>query len=230
MNPSDVIRFMLEEKVQHIVQKDGPNFDSELKAAETMCANQFALLDSPLETICGPFRPDEQAFLKVSSFDDKKSVALEAFEQFLQTIKGARGIRDQAMMIADELFTNGAKNGWDPPRLSKDSKPVRPGRVEFFARACDNRIVFGCRDTYGQLGFDQVLLRIRRCFEEGIAQSISQGRGGAGIGSFMVFNSCISYYASVEKGKRTVVCVALPLGLKQGDTGSIPKNIHLVAI
>lgn len=230
MEASEVIRLMLEEKVSHIVQKDGPNFDAELKAAQTMRASPLSLLDNPLETICGPLNGNELVFNRQSSYDEKKSVTLTGFEEFLSTVKGVRGVRDQALMIADELYTNGAKNGWDPPRLSKDSKPVRPGTVEFFARACGDRLVFGCRDTYGQLGFDQVLLRIRRCFEEGIAQSISQGKGGAGIGSFMVFNACVSYYASVEKGKRTVVCVSLPLGLKQGDMGSIPKNIHLVSI
>ncbi|MES2857313.1 MAG: hypothetical protein V4692_15695 [Bdellovibrionota bacterium] len=223
MEPSEVIRFMLEEQVRHIVQKDGPCFEAEL-------SDLHALIDHPMETICGPVTDGVVEFNEISAYDDKKSKILGPFEEFLKTVKGARGIRDEAMMIADELFTNGAKNGWDPPRLTKDSKPVRPGVVEFFARAGNGRLVLGCRDTYGQLGFDQVLLRIRRCFEEGIAQSISQGQGGAGIGSFMVFNSCISYYASVEKGKRTVVCVALPLGTKQGETSSLPKNIHLVAI
>ncbi|HVK60157.1 MAG TPA: hypothetical protein VM432_01355, partial [Bdellovibrionales bacterium] len=101
--PSEVIRFMLEERVQHIVQQDGFCFDAELRAAETMCANQRLFLEQPIETICGPVKEEHQVFLNVSSFDEKKSVPLAAFEAFLLSVRGTRAIRDQAMMIADEL-------------------------------------------------------------------------------------------------------------------------------
>ena len=132
-------------------------------------------------------------------------------------------------MIADELYTNGAKLGFDPARLSKGAKLVRPGLVEFFARTDGLRLVLGVRDSYGTLRFEQVLSRISRCFEDGMAGSIKQGEGGAGIGSFMVFNACISYYAGVERGKRTVVCVSLPVGISRREGNALPKNIHLAS-
>ncbi|MEK7355834.1 MAG: hypothetical protein AAB250_05265, partial [Bdellovibrionota bacterium] len=161
--------------------------------------------------------------------DERKSNTIDQFDAYLKALSGVRPIRDEAMMIADELYTNGAKIGFDPSRLSKGAVLVRPGIVEFFARSDGMRLVLGVRDSYGLLKFEQVLSRIAKCFEEGMAGSIKQGEGGAGIGSFMVFNACISYYAGVERGKRSVVCVSLPVGIGRREGNAIPKNIHLAS-
>ena len=74
-----------------------------------------------------------------------------------------------------------------------------------------------------------VLERIRKCMELGVANAIRQGEGGAGIGSYMVFDACLSYYAGVTPGKESVVCVTMPLGLNRRTMAGLPKNIHLIA-
>lgn len=230
LEPADVIRLTTEKNFHHVVQKDGLSFDTEMAVARTMSTNLQAFMDHPVQTILGLSEVDAGHLPSMhikASVDERKSNTIEQFEAYLQALSGVRPIREEAIMIADELYTNGAKLGFDPARLSKGAKLVRPGIVEFFARTDGLRLVLGVRDSYGTLKFEQVLSRIAACFQHGMAGSIKQGEGGAGIGSFMVFNACVSYYAGVERGKRTVVCVSLPVGISRREGNALPKNIHL---
>ena len=226
----DVVRLANNSKFSHVVQKNGMAFDSEMLTAAAMTGNVLEFLRDPLAIIFGP-QPEEgpRDALHISNpVHEKKTGALDQFEEFLKSIKGARRIREQALLVADELYTNAIKMGHPHEKMSTATF-ARAGTVEFFAEHDGNRLVLGCRDSFGELGFGQVLTRIAHCFDKGVVHSINNGSGGAGIGSFMVFNTCISYYCGVDKGRTTVVCVALPLGVSDDELPSMPKNIHLVS-
>lgn len=214
-------------QLSHIVQKTGLAYERELEVANTMSENLSQFMDQPLQTILGTHEAMYPTCVVSNEATELKAKTLAEFEEFLKGLPGTRRIRESAMMMADELYTNATKAGGHH-KLRSASQSQRDGTIEFFASADSTRLVLGCRDSYGDLAFGQVLNRIHNCFQNGIANSINNGEGGAGIGSFMVFNACISYYCGVEKGKRTVVCVALPLGTKT-DADSLPKNIHLRA-
>lgn len=229
--PKDVVRLAHKSNFSHIVQKDGMAFDLEMQTAQSMVENVEQFLKDPVSIILGPTKDGEdRSRLFVSATpQDKKRVTLDLFEDFIAKIKGARRIREQALLVADELYTNAMKLG-QPHAVIAPAGKQREGLVEFFAESDGSRLVLGCRDSFGELGFGQVLSRITHCFEKGIVESINQNNdGGAGIGSYMVFNTCVSYYCGVEKGLTTVVCVALPLGVSEMDLATLPKNIHLVS-
>lgn len=227
--PKEVVHLANVVNYSHVVQKDGLEFENELKTAQNMTENLMAFIKDPLSVIFGPQAAEPRASLRLTSpVSAKKSETLEKFEEFLKGIKGARKIRDQAMLVADELYTNAIKTGVPHEKMST-AQFARAGTVDFFAEHDGVRLILGCRDSFGELGFSQVLTRIQHCFDKGVVHSINNGEGGAGIGSFMVFNTCISYYCGVEKGRNTVVCVALPLGVSGDELASLPKNIHLVS-
>jgi hypothetical protein len=229
MHASDVVKLAHISNYSHIVQKDGLAFEHELATAQAMTENVVAFIRDPMSVIFASSGPEPRASLHLTNaVTEKKTVTLEKFEEFLKGIKGARRIREQAILVADELYTNAMKTGHPHEKMSV-AQFAREGTVEFFAEHDGTRLVLGCRDSFGELGFSQVLTRITHCFDKGVVHSINQGEGGAGIGSFMVFNTCISYYCGVEKGRSTVVCVALPLGVSDSELANLPKNIHLVS-
>ncbi len=229
MRPSDVVRLAHVSNFSHIVQKDGLAFENELKTAQMMTENVVQFLADPLSVIFGRESGESSNSMFVQNpVTEKKTRTLELFEAYIKGIKSARRIREQAILVADELYTNAMKIGHPHEKMST-TPLARTGTVEFFAEHDERRLVLGCRDSFGELGFSQVLTRISHCFDRGVVHSINQGEGGAGIGSFMVFNTCISYYCGVDKGKSTVVCVALPLGVTDEQLASLPKNIHLVS-
>ena len=233
--PEDMIRIVHGSDLCHVVQKDSLFFDHEVAAARRMIEDARAFLAYPAEAILNLStsvlaESAEYKSLKLQiPATERKSSVLKQFEEFLSQLPGTHAIRDQAYTVADELFTNAAKNAW--PNGDRTLQPLLlGGLVEFFAHADRERLIIGCRDTYGLLGFSTVLERIHLCYSKGVAESMHQGGSGAGIGSFMVFNSGISYYAGVDPGRCSVVCVVLPLGLSARKAAKLSKNIHLVSV
>ncbi len=229
--PGDVVRLAHNYNFSHIIQKSGLAFDREMNTAKIMTEQLGSFMTNPVGVILGtpqPGEPARQTFKLVNSASEKKTQSLELFEAYLGGVKAARRIRTQAMLVADELYTNATKIGQPHPRISP-AAVKREGTVEFFAESDGQRLIIGCRDSFGQMSFRHVLDRLSQCFENGIARSIKQGESGAGIGSFLIFNTCVSYYCAVDTGRATVVCVALPLGVSDDELAGLPKNIHLVS-
>ncbi|GEM_PF-2228600 len=236
--PEDVIRAVQAKNINHVVQKDSLFFDTELLIAQKMTANPELFVTDPLKVIFdsamlteGPILASNDRTLMLNlKPTDKKAEVLAQFERFLASLEGVAAIRDSAFTVADELFTNGIKCAWPAGSNRKTSAPTLTGDVDFFSRSDGKRLVIGCRDSFGLLAFAPILSRIQNCYEMGVAQSISQSEGGAGIGSFMIFSNSVSYYAAVSPNNKTVVCVSLPLGMSSRKVSKLSKNIHLVTV
>ncbi len=230
LSPEAVIRLVHSTGLRHIVQQDGMRFDAECSIAERMIEQPNLFLRDPLGTILGPTLGAEQHHRFGMVFDaaEKKGLLLGPFGDFVAGLAGGRTIWDSALMIADEFFTNASKNAWGRTSGLFQGEPVHSGTIEFFAEANADLLVIGCRDTFGRLAVQNIVERIKACYDKGVADSIRYGNSGAGIGSFMVFDACMSYYAGVARGQSTVVCVAVPLGLSRRAVAALPKNIHLL--
>lgn len=229
LSSQQVIDSVCDLSFKHIVQEDGPSFANELRTACLMVEKPADFIANPLELILGETADPDTKLVILNSATEKKQKVLSQFNDYLSRLKGTRTIVEQALMIADELYTNGAKNAWPSGGSLFEGDPVREGMLEFFAQAGDSRLIFGCRDSFGELNTNAILERIRKCMTLGVAGAIRQGTGGAGIGSYMIFDACLSYYAGASAGQQSVVCVSLPLGMSRRAMAGLPKNIHLIA-
>lgn len=229
--PQDVINVIHDTKLCHLVQSNGPRFDAECAAAERMLRDPAGFLRHPIEVILGPQPFDQRRrFGQVFDAAEKKGRLLAPFADFVAALEGGRTIWDSSLMIADELYTNASKNAWREGSELFQGPTSSTGSIEFFAAADKEILLIGCRDSFGRLAPRDVISRIKTCYDDGVAQSIRFGPGGAGIGSYMVFDACVSYYAGTEEGSASVVCVALPLGISRRAIAAQPKNVHLVQI
>jgi hypothetical protein len=228
--PEEVIAAALH-GARHIVQADAPFFDSEIALAKTMVESPNQFFDDPIMSIIGkPLDSEGLLSLKVEcSADEKKVRTLYRFENFLKAIPGTKMILENALLIADELYTNAARNA-HPRAASGGSGPAREGSVEFIACVDEKRLVFGCVDSFGELSVNRLVERIQDCLHRGVAEAMQVGTVGAGIGSYMVFSRAMSYYIGVTMGRRSVVMVSIPLGLSSKSVADIPKNLHLLSI
>ena len=231
LSPESVIRLVHDTGLRHVVQEDGLRFEAECVIAERMLSEPNLFLNHPLEIVFGSVTAEapHHRFGMVFDASEKKGSLIGPFGDFVSQLAGARTIWDSSLMIADELYTNASKNAWGGKAGLFDGAPVQSGTIEFFAEANETLLVIGCRDNFGNLVVEDVVERIKACYERGVADSIRFGNAGAGIGSFMVFDSCASYYAGVMAGKVTVVCVAVPLGLSRRSVAALPKSIHFLA-
>jgi hypothetical protein len=228
LRPEDVIDLHLECGMEHIVQRDSISFESEVLLAQNMVSEPAEFFERPLDQIFGVQEAaDHFVDFSISCGpDERKNIMLHQFESYLKGLPGTRSIREDALMIADELYTNGAKNG-APIIGPVDPGAIRPGVVQFVARSDGRRLVLGCIDSYGALEITMITKRIQACFAQGVARSINQNAmNGAGIGSYMVYTTAMSMYIGVHRGHKTIVLCALPLSKRIKNMAALSKNLH----
>jgi hypothetical protein len=92
----------------------------------------------------------------------------------------------------------------------------------------DHRIVLGCEDPFGKLNINTLLKRLKGCYDNGIANSMNMGVGGAGIGMFLVANSSVSFYAAVVPGSHTAIYCVLPRKMNNRKRSVEAFNLHIL--
>jgi hypothetical protein len=230
--------------VRHVIQKSNLAPESEASLAKFMLEKPRDFIREPILSILGlpHMNTDQESELNTlyqviqSPFD--KFDVIEKLQDFSKKYKNPSSVIYDIALVADELITNAlynapyvdAENSSSGPDRNPQSIMVDPlKRPEFVAGSDGMRIVIGVRDHYGMLNTNQLLERIRSCYEQNIKDLISYKEGGAGIGSFMIFDSCSTMYVAVQKAVATVVCCSFPVGMGASKRRSLPKNVHLLS-
>ncbi len=231
LKPHELIRLAHDSGLKHIVQTSGMEFDRELLLARAIAAKPKDFLNHPLEMINGSnSAKSERRFSMNSDAAESKDRLIDSFAEFLAESSSTRRVLERAILIADELYTNGSKNAWPGNSGLFEGPATSKGTIEFFSAADESRLVIGCKDSFGKLSTKRLTARLLECFDKGVADSIRRGSGGAGIGSYLVFESSVSYYAGVQANKKTLVCVVLPIGARMREISESVKHVHLFSI
>lgn len=229
MGPADVISHALSQGAFHLVQKDGISFEKEKALAELMISNPKSFFNDPMRSIVQELLLKENHFtFRCPSTTNKRSV-IQYLEDFLHQHPKTKNVHDEVLLAADEIFTNASKNSGSFYDSAAAHNAIA-GDIDFQAYVDQERVIIVCSDTYGRLVIPQLLDKIHFCFQRGVAGAIQQGDAGAGIGSFLIFNNCSSYYIGVEPGKRTVVGVGFQYSPRSPDKESLSKHLNFVSI
>lgn len=219
-----------QEGSEHVIQHDSIEYEAEYRASMIMMNSPGSYFSDPLATVLSEPAREFNVFRERFDAHEKKHRLLKSLNEFVLTLKRSNGILLPALSIGDELYTNAAKNAWDREQIPWEDQPRRSGEIEFFAAASETRLLLGCRDSFGFLEIDTLIDRIAVCLRNGVADSILKQSWGAGIGAFYVFDAAKSVYIGVNPGVESLVCAALPLGIRPREAEDITKNIHLVDI
>lgn len=229
MEPADVIQHAMNQGVYHLIQKDGVSFQKEKGLAELMISNPSSFFADPVRSIAQEQLVKENLFtFRCPSTTNKRNV-IQYLEDFMHQHPKTKSVHDEVLLAADEIFTNASKNSGSFYDSSAGQNAIA-GEIEFCAYIDQERVLIICSDSYGRLVIPQLLDKIRFCFERGVAGAIQQGDCGAGIGSFLIFNNCSSYYIGVEAGKRTVVGVGFQHTPRSSDKAALSKHLNFVSI
>lgn len=245
--PTQLLELAIAQDLEQICQVSSLNLERELNTSASMLMDPKSFISFPLSTIFAPLHVNQSTETEIRQFRfqfskaSQKNDALHGLGDYLsQNIKVESLIQD-IRAIADELFTNAVFNApfagsGSHPSFAKDRTDLsiempKGFEGELFAGVRDNQVVIGCRDPFGTLRVQNLLKRILLCYKQGVADSIMmEGKGGAGIGSYMVYHSTASYYVGVMRGFSTVVCCSLPTNMSSRKRGQIAKNIHFFEI
>jgi len=242
--PQDVLRFATDHGFSHVCQKDGFQYDRELKSAENLVAAPELFFESPMASILSPNEitvAKEQALICLDYFFDSSSQKrgmLEAVGKYLESKGLSQTLIEDVSAVADEFITNAIYNApfIDPHtnvnpglnRLDTEIK-LKGGKAGRLMMAHDEQqLVIGCEDPYGSLNLEYYLNKIRTTYLRGPAATMNFGAGGAGLGSYIIFNAGSSLYFGVKASHVTLLCCAIPLKMSYKKRVQLPKHLHVI--
>jgi hypothetical protein len=242
-SPDQVLSFAIDSGCRHICQKNGHSFDQEVESAKCLEVSERNLLDYPVSTILSPANMSPETERSLVAIDrnfncsSQKNDIVNDFVNAMQSKGLPRTLTDDVIAVADELFTNAVFNApfvdiqtHRNPGLNRHG-PVQmtKGKSGRIFLGCDqHRLVVGCHDPYGSLQLSEYLKIIRATYQKGAAKSLNFGAGGAGLGSYIIFNAGSSLYVGVWPGQATVFCCVIPLGLSNRRRTELVKHFHWV--
>ena len=244
MDPLNILTVAMASNFNHICQKKGHAFKEEVETAKVMIENPDAFFQYPIATILTPFDlsdVSERALLasecNFNSSEQKQDVLNELY--VAMNSKGlAQTIIEDVMAVSDEMFTNAVFNapfvdfksqvnpGVNRKELNITLDEGRFGRI--FLAHDEKRLVVGCQDPFGSLSLEKYLKKIHRSYEKGPAATMNFGPGGAGIGSYIIFNAGASLYFGVWPHQSTIICCVIPLGLTNRKRMGLAKHVHWI--
>ncbi len=238
-----VLSMCFDKTAEHVVQKSNLQTDTELKLSSYTTDSPEMFIKFPLSVIMGVEKPSaetEKEKLGISYFLTEpleKEMVLEKLEEFIGLYCKRHSIIADIRLAADELITNSLFNApyvnmensnsnmeRDNSKISID--PLKKPHI--FAGHDQNRVIIGCTDFYGRLNISKLIERIKLCYINNPGEMINYETGGAGIGSYMIFDSCMSYYVAVDPGVTTTLCCAFPINMSAKERNEVPKNVHII--
>ena len=245
MAPAKLLHLVTTQSLFHAVQRQGFAFDQELLAAQRMVAAPDTFLTSPVSSILSPGQHDETAErgprladIAFFSSNAKKDVMAQVQAAVLTRSSSATMLED-VLAMTDELYTNAIYNapyvdfasGRNPGVSRLDAAEIRYKaglESRLIVAADERRLLIGCVDPFGSLNLLRYLHRIKETYVRGPAATMNFGPGGAGLGSYIIFNSASSLYFGVWPGVATVLFCVLPLGISYRKRVELPKHLHWV--
>jgi hypothetical protein len=242
IDPQTVVGLASDYKFHQIVQTSSTDTELEMLTAEIMLNKSDLFVQNPLSSIldpaqAGPAREREvRSFMRQFKQANEKRQILHDLREFVSTVSTSASLNSEIAFAADELFTNAvynaphvkfSENGPGAPRTSEfgDAPGLLPG--ELFAGFSNTRIVIGCADYYGTLNPNHIIKLIMDCYEKGVRNALNFGPGGAGLGTFLIYQSALSFYVGVTQQKKTVVCCSFSLEKRAKVRAQLPKNLHI---
>lgn len=244
--PEQVLRLATDLKYGHICQKNGLEFDKELQASESLVRNPASLFEFPIASIFTPENLSSQSESKFLMADQKFSSSREKRGVIDACVKAmeSRGLSqtmiDDICSVADEMYTNAIFNApfidqstHRNPGVSRQDLEINlaEGKIARVLLAADqNRIMVACTDPFGSLNLSTYLNKIKATYLRGAAATMNFGPGGAGLGSYIIFNTGASMYVGVHPGHATIVVCILPLGMSNRKRALMPKHLHWIQL
>jgi|GEM_PF-2845553 len=244
--PEQVLRLATELDYTHVIQKNGLEYPKELITTEILIEQPSSFFEYPVASI---FKPSDLspagekdhtlADTRFTSSTQKRSV-LELFGKAMESKGLQQTLIEDITLVADEMFTNAVFNAPFVDKVTRENlnvnrveaevnfDPAKPGRMRMAAD--ETRIMVACEDPYGSLNLNGYLSKIKATYDRGAAATMNFGSGGAGIGSYIIFNTSASLFVGVKQGRATVVACLLPLGLSNRKRALLPKHLHWIQL
>ncbi len=222
LEPKDIVSQVFSKDINHFVQKNGEAFVGDLKRASILVENPKVYFEDNFLMI------DEQDVVSVAipfaTPDDKPALMDKAFE-FLAQLKSSPA-QEGALAAIEELYMNALMDA--PAESQRLGIEINSSSgCELFLAFNKDVLQISCTDPYGSLDLKKLFSRLNEVYQKGAGDAINlQGPGGAGIGSYLVFEHCQALIFGVRRGVQTKVTCLIPRTPSRRERAKIKKSLH----
>lgn len=203
LSAEEMIRLILDDKRKHICQEDGFLFADEIKIAENLSNLKQIDWQNPIYNLF----TNKNIELKTYSIEktlSKKDLIAE-IENYLIVSKVKQTLLQDICLAIEETLSNVLMHA--SPHISSNTI----GQLQLALDPANFKAGFVCQDFAGQMNIDKMLSKIRKCYFEGVNNSISMTTRGAGIGTFLVFHGAGGYFLFNKTGRSSFVGATYPI-------------------
>ncbi len=246
LEPLRILSLATEQGFSHVCQTQGLDYDKEIRSTNNIISAPESFFAYPVATIFTPedLSPAAEAARVVydTNFNssNQKRTVLESVTNTLVSKNIPQTMIDDVILVADELFTNAIYNAPFVDKVTHVNPGISRNLLEItleegkhgrlFLAQEDKRLVVGCIDPYGSLSIERYLGKMKATYALGAAATMNFGSGGAGLGSYIIFNTGCSLYVGVRPGHATVICCIFPLGMSNRKRATLPKHLHWIQL
>ena len=211
-----LIELILYRQVRHIVQNSLQSAADKLQLVSRLFENEQQYFDINFNLLCNATKTKTIEF---SHLTDRSEIIAELSNFSGLNTMGSRSTR--ALQTAEELIMNAQINA--SSNLHQASKLNSQIKIEI----SDHLIAFSAFDPFGTLDIKKFFKRIEAGQALGLDKSMNFKKGGAGVGSSLIFENCDSLFLGVQPTKKTRVSVIMPYNITERKFEGIQKSIHL---
>lgn len=224
MSELEMIALLLEKKFKAVINKKNLNFQRDLDRAKLIEANKLAFFKNPEHFIFQTNARYKTITIRNSVDKVQAREEISAYSELLHS----SFLEDSINSIFEELFMNAI---YDAPREAEPSNQsvfIHP--VELIIGDDSENLVISCLDYYGSLNPEKFLNRLFQVLKHGAGKvmNMDESKGGAGIGSRILFDCSSNIIVAVTPKNYTRVTCIIPLNTSRKKFSNIIKNIQLV--
>ena len=130
----------------------------------------------------------------------------------------------KARQTVEELLMNAQITA--PSTKNSTERAASYLKVEY----TDSLIAFSAFDDYGSLDCKKFLKKVETGLALGLNKSINFGKGGAGLGSSLIFQNSDSLFLGVNANKKTRVSSIMPYNVTERKFEGMQRSLHIIEI
>lgn len=214
-----VLNLALRQEIHHVLQNSMQGLEEKVLRLNGLAQDYRKYFHNHYNIL------DEPEFVKTFNIGPKDNRL-----SHMETIFKALGVdmttsRAQPMVqVVEELIMNAQITA----PMQKQSIIPRPCDLKVERKG--NLLAISAIDYYGTLAVDKFLKRIENAFSVGLGSSINFGRGGAGLGSSIIYKFSESIFIGCILDQCTRVSVVMPFNKSEKIFSTIQKSIHVIKL
>lgn len=217
LTDSQLVELVMYRQLKHIVQNSVQSAKEKLQFIENIQKEPNRFFDLDFNLL------EEGSAVEIFEFSQttNRQELIEKVCQFcLLDPKSARAIRP--IQVMEELIMNAQVNA---PQLRPGGLAAKAYiKVEY----SDTLLAISVFDYYGTLDIKKFFKKVENVLALGLEKALNFGRGGAGIGSTIVFKNSDSLYIGVLPFKKTRVSITMPYKAADKKFENLQRSIHVI--